>query len=249
MRLLTSIALAGVLVTVGSANAYAGDTKAMKTHDTDMKDHDTDSKNPTSQLREAEEVLTAAITAPDKGIPKDLLEKAECVGVFPELKKGAVVVGAEFGRGVFTCRDSNGRMGAPAFFTMGGGSVGWQFGGSETDVVLLIMNKSGVEHLLEDKFAIGGDAAAVAGPVGRTAQAATDAQLHAQMLSWSRARGAFIGASLEGTVIKADKDMNAKFYGKPVSAHDLLVANTMTVPGAAKSFVDTTNGYAMRASK
>jgi lipid-binding SYLF domain-containing protein len=239
---LKSLVLASVVVTVASANDPA--TKKAK-HDTD---HDTDFK-AAEKLQDAEEVLTAALTAPDKGIPKDLLGKAECVGVFPELKKGAIVIGAEFGRGVFTCRDSAGRMGAPAFFTMGGGSVGWQFGGQETDVVLLIMNKNGVEHLLEDKFAIGGEASAVAGPVGRTAQAATDAQLHAQILSWSRARGAFVGASLEGTVIKPDKDANAAFYGKPVSARDLLVTNTMSVPGAAKSFVDKTNGYAMRASK
>ncbi len=240
MHVLKAMVLASVVATAAAAS----------THDTDMKGAKNDHMSKaTAKLSEAEQVLTDAINAPDNGIPKDLLAKAECVGVFPGLKKGALVVGAEFGRGVFTCRDNNGQMGAPAFFTMGGGSVGWQFGGSETDVVLLIMNKTGVDHLLEDKFAIGGEASAVAGPVGRTAQAMTDAQLHAQILSWSRARGAFVGASLEGTVIKPDKDANKQFYGKAVTARDLLVTNSMAVPGAAKSFVNTTNGFAMRAAK
>src|SRR5262245_53211306 len=152
------------------------------------------------KIHDSEEVLKAAVTAPDKGIPKELLERAECIGVFPGLAKGAFIVGGEFGRGVFTCRRKDGTMGAPAMFTIGGPSIGWQFGGESADVVLLIMNEGGVKRLLQDKFTIGGEATAVAGPVGRTAQAATDAQLHAEILSWSRSRGLFLGASLKGMV-------------------------------------------------
>src|SRR6266704_5527962 len=135
------------------------------------------------KIHQAEAVLKMSATAPDKGIPRGLLQRAECIGVFPGVKKGAFVVGGEFGRGVFTCRKADGSMGAPAFFTMGGPSVGWQFGGQSADLVLLIMNETGVRHLLSDKFTIGGQGAAVAGPVGRTAQAATDLQLHAQIIS------------------------------------------------------------------
>jgi lipid-binding SYLF domain-containing protein len=173
----------------------------------------------------------------------DLLAKAECVGVFPGVKKGAFIVGGEFGRGVFTCRQTDGTMGAPAFFTIGGPSLGWQWGGQETDLVLLIMNKDGVNHLLQDKFTIGGEASAAVGPVGRTAQAGTDAQLQAQILSWSRSRGAFVGASLEGIVVKPNVEAIEGFYGKPVSAREILVENAVSVPAAARSYVDKTTEY------
>lgn len=200
------------------------------------------------RMRLAEDVLKAAVTAPDRGIPKELLERAECVGVFPGLTKGAVVVGGEFGRGVFTCRRKDGTMGAPAMFTMGGGSIGWQFGGEQADVVLLIMNEGGVKRLLQDKFTLGGEASAVAGPVGRTAQAATDAQLHAQILSWSRSRGIFLGASIEGNVIKPDKAATKALYGKPVTAEDILVAQRVPAPEAAQSFVRAATEYSRRVS-
>lgn len=195
-------------------------------------------------LREAGQVLDASLSAPDKGIPKDLLEKAECVGVFPGVKKGAFVVGGEFGRGVFTCRQANGRMGAPAFFAMGGPSVGWQFGGQEADIVLLIMNKDGMEHLLKDKFTIGGEASASAGPVGRTAQAGTDAQLRAQILSWSRSRGAFVGASLEGSVVRHSEKWNRKFYGKERPASEIL--RDSSVPRDAEPYVRSLDKHAER---
>src|SRR5712692_8884461 len=188
------------------------------------------------KIRQAEAVLRMSATAPDKGIPRGLLERAECIGVFPALTKGAFVVGGEFGHGVFTCRQKDGAMGAPAFFTIGGGSFGWQFGGEEADLVLLIMNEDGVKHLLQDKFTLGGEASAAAGPVGRTAAAATDAQMHAEILSWSRSRGVFLGASLEGTVIKPNKKATEEFYGKPVTATDILVAQSVHAPRAAKSF-------------
>ena len=200
------------------------------------------------QMRAAEDVLKMSTTAPDKGIPKGLLGRAECIGVFPAVKKAAFVVGGEFGRGVFTCRQKDGTMGAPAFFTIGSGSFGWQFGGKEADLVLLIMNENGVRHLLQDKFTLGGEVSAVAGPVGRTAEAATDAQLHAEILSWSRSRGIFVGASLEGTVIKPNKDAIAEFYGKPVSAGDIIVAQSVEAPQSAASFVRTATHYSRRAS-
>src|SRR5437867_10723253 len=154
--------------------------------------------------RRADEALRMTVTAPDRGIPKELLEKAECVGVFPGVKKGAFVVGGEYGHGVFTCRQKNGSMGAPALFTIGGGSVGWQFGGESADLVLLVMNQGGLNHMLKDRFTLGGEATAVAGPVGRTVKAATDAELRGGILSWSRSRGVFLGASLVGTVITPD---------------------------------------------
>lgn len=184
---------------------------------------DDERSEATEKLREAEAVIQKAVSAPDKGIPQDLLRKAECVGVFPEVKKGAFVVGAEFGKGVMTCRGSDGKMSAPAFFTIAAGSVGYQVGGEETDLVLLIMNRDGVKYLLEDKFTLGGEAAAAAGPVGRSAEASTDAQLHAGILTWSRSRGLFAGASLEGSVIKPDKKRMEKFYAKPISAKEVLV--------------------------
>jgi len=200
------------------------------------------------QIRDAEQVLRASVSAPDKRIPRELLERAECIGVFPGVKKGAFIVGGEFGRGVFTCRQKDGRMSAPAFFKMGGPSLGWQWGGQSTDLVLLIMNETGVHHLLQDKFTLGGEAAAVAGPVGRTAQAATDLQLHAGILSWSRSRGAFLGASLEGVVIKPSKDAIESFYGRSLTARDILVKNKVEAPRAAKSFLRTANMHSRRVS-
>ncbi|HYV86537.1 MAG TPA: lipid-binding SYLF domain-containing protein [Patescibacteria group bacterium] len=200
------------------------------------------------KIHDSEDVLKAAVTAPDKGIPKDLLERAECIGVFPGLAKGAFIVGGEFGRGVFTCRRKDGSMGAPAFFSIGGGSVGWQIGGEQADVVLLVMNEGGVKRLLQDKFTLGGEAAAVAGPVGRNAQAATDAQLHAEILSWSRSRGLFLGASLKGMVIKQSKKATEDLYGRPLTAQQILVAQTVTPPESARSFVRTATEYSRRSS-
>jgi lipid-binding SYLF domain-containing protein len=139
-------------------------------------------------------------------------------------------------------------MGAPAFFTIGGGSFGWQFGGQQADLVLLIMNDNGVKRLLQDKFTLGGEASAAAGPVGRTAQASTDAQMHAEILSWSRSRGVFLGVSLEGSVIKPNDDATREFYGRPVSASDLLVAQSVPAPAAAQSFVRTATEYSRRSS-
>ena len=207
-----------------------------------------DGKAPEAQLQAAEQVIKQSVTAPDKGIPRELFERAECIGTFPEVKKAAFVVGGEFGRGVFTCRQKDGTMGAPAFFTLGGGSVGWQAGAQEADLILLVMNPEGVKKLLQDKFTIGGEVSAVAGPVGRTAQAGTDAQLHAQILSWSRSRGVFLGASLEGVVVKPNDKTTGSFYKKPLTARDILLGGNVPVPTSAKSFVKTSNDHARRSS-
>jgi len=198
------------------------------------------------RLQRAEAVLKASLEAPDKGIPQSALEKAECVGVFPDVKKGAFVVGGSGGAGVFTCRDKSGTMGAPAFFKIGGGSVGWQFGGQETDLVLLVMNDAGMSHLLKDRFKIGAEATATAGPVGRTAQAATDAQMHAQILSWSRSQGAFLGAALDGSVISSDAEANLAVYGKDVSAKSILLDHKVQPPREAAAFLATLNAKADR---
>ncbi len=207
-----------------------------------------DRKPVDDRLQAAREVLQMSVTAPDKGIPKDLLERAECVGVFPGVKKAAFVVGGDYGHGLFTCREKDGTMGPPALFTLGGGSLGWQFGGEEADLVLLIMNEDGLKHLLEDHFTLGGGASAVAGPVGRTAVAATDAQMHAEILSWSRSRGIFLGASLEGTVIRQDRKGAEDLYGRPVSAAEILTGGKVTVPASALPFVEETSRYARRSS-
>ena len=198
------------------------------------------------KLHAAEVALKASVSAPDKGIPRDLLEKAECVGVFPDITKAAFIVGGEGGKGVFTCRKSDGTMGAPAFFRMGGPSIGWQAGIQQSDLVLLIMNKEGIKHLLQDQFTVGGEASAAIGPVGRTAQAGTDAQMHAQILSWSRTQGLFAGVSVEGMVIKQNKGANEDFYGKPVDAKEILVNHSVKTPTAGLSFVKPTTHVTRR---
>jgi len=208
---------------------------------------DNDAADARKKLERADAVLKASLEAPDRGLPQDMLAKAECVGIFPDVKKAAFIVGGQGGTGIFTCRDASGMMGAPAFFKIGGGSVGWQFGGQETDLILLVMNDSGMKHLLDDKFTIGAEATATAGPVGRTAKAATDAQLHAGILSWSRSQGAFLGAALDGSVIKPDKDMNRAFYGSDVTAKGILMDRTVKAPADATAYLKSLNTKAAEA--
>lgn len=188
-------------------------------------------------LAKAPQVLAALTSAPDQGIPEDFLERAECVMVFPSVTKGAFVVGGEHGRGVATCRRSDGTMSPPAFFNIGGGSVGWQVGGKQTDLVLLIMNRGGIDKLIASNFTIGGEASAAVGPVGRTAEAATDAQLNAQILSWSRSQGLFVGASLKGAVIKPNQRANEMTYGPDVTARDILLEGSVSTPAEGVEFV------------
>ena len=194
-------------------------------------------KKDTKTLQEAVPVLNALTSAPDKGIPQELLAKADCILIFPNVAKGAFIVGGKAGKGVASCRMPNGSMSAPAFYEIGGASVGFQIGGQTADVVLLIMNEGGVSHLLSDKFTLGGEATATAGPVGRTAQASTDAQMHAQILSWSRSQGLFLGAALDGSVVKPDKEANESLYGRPISGREILMDSKVTTPAQAQSLI------------
>jgi lipid-binding SYLF domain-containing protein len=178
-------------------------------------------------------VLNDLAKAPDKGIPQELLGKASCILIFPSVDKGAFIVGGKSGHGVASCRQPDGTMGPLAFYTVGGASVGFQIGGQTADVVMLIMNDAGISHLLADKFTVGGEATATAGPVGRTAHAATDAQMHAQLLSWSRSQGLFVGAALDGSVVKPNKDANMRLYGKETTGKQILVDSKLSNPSSS----------------
>jgi len=188
------------------------------------------------RLDASADTLADMMKAADKGIPQDLLDKARCVVVVPGMKKAGFIIGAKFGRGFAACRRNGGTTwSAPAAMRVEGGSVGFQIGASETDVVLLVMNDGGMKHLLSDKFTIGGDATAAAGPVGRAASAQTDAMLNAEMLSYSRSRGLFAGISLEGATLRPDEDTNKELYGKAATNREILTGDLKT-PAAAANF-------------
>ena len=194
------------------------------------------------RLRECATVLKEIIDIPDD-IPNDLLDKAECVIVFPSVKKIAVGVGGSYGRGAMTCRtgeDFTGPWSAPALMALEGGSIGFQLGGQSTDFVLLVMNDRGATSVLGSKVKIGADASAAAGPKGRTAGASTDVALRAEMLTYSRSRGLFAGVSLEGSTVRPDNDANTLVYGSQIPARD-LVKGTTAVPSAAKGMIDVLN--------
>jgi lipid-binding SYLF domain-containing protein len=187
------------------------------------------------RLDEAAAVLTEVMSAPDKGIPQDLLNKAACIVIVPGLKKGAFVVGVKYGRGFINCRHSSGHgWSAPAGVRVEGGSVGFQIGGSETDVIMLVMNQRGVNKLLSSKFTLGADASAAGGPVGRTSSALTDAQMHAEILTWSRARGLFAGISLEGATLRPDGDANQEMYNTKTTNKAIVTGNTKPPAAGAK---------------
>lgn len=182
------------------------------------------------------DTLADMTKAADNGIPQELLENSHCVIVIPGMKKAGFIFGAKYGRGFASCRrPSNAGWSAPAAMRVEGGSVGFQIGASETDVVLLVMNDRGMKHLLSDKFTIGGDATAAAGPVGRGASAQTDAMMHAEMLSYSRSRGLFAGISLEGATLRPDDDANRELYGRKTTNRQILTGN-MKTPAAAEKF-------------
>ena len=194
------------------------------------------------RLEKSAQVVTELMTPPEKGIPADLLNKAVCVGVIPSEKKVAIGIGGSYGRGAMVCRKGgNGPWGAPSMFTVEGANVGFQLGGQATDFVLLVMNGRGAEQLLHDKTKIGADASAAGGPVGRSAEGATDLQLHAEILTYSRARGAFAGVSLDGQMLKQDADSNQKLYGKPVVPEDILFKGVVPAPAAATPLITALN--------
>jgi len=198
-------------------------------------------QTPDHRLRTATTVLDEILSAPDKGIPEDLLAKAQCVMIVPGLKKGAFIVGGEYGRGFALCR-RDGQWGGPAAIKFGGGSFGAQIGGESTDVIMLVMNRRGMEKLATDKFTIGGDASAAAGPVGRTSAADTDILLHAEILSYSRTRGVFAGVSLTGTVVSRDTSEDRKLYGREVGNQDVLMGE-VPAPAAARALISELHRY------
>jgi lipid-binding SYLF domain-containing protein len=186
------------------------------------------------RLDAAADTLRDMMNASDHGIPQDLLDKSRCVVVIPGMKRAGFIVGAKFGRGFAECRHPGG-WSAPAAMRVEGGSVGFQIGASETDIVLLVMNDGGMKHLLADKFTIGGDATAAAGPLGREATAQTDAALHAEMLSYSRSRGLFAGISLDGATLRPDTDTDRDLYGHDITNREILTGDIKT-PAAAGKF-------------
>jgi SH3 domain-containing YSC84-like protein 1 len=197
-----------------------------------------------TQLQKATNVLNEVMGTPDKGIPDELLENAVCVGIIPSQWKFAFGFGGHYGRGVLVCRrGGNGVWGAPSMFTVGGGSFGFQIGGKSTDVVFLVMNPTGMKKLVQDSVKLGAELSAAAGPVGRSAEGATDAQLHAQILSYSRTRGLFAGASLSGAVVKQDEDDNQKLYGRKVTAKQILIDGTVRTPRAAEALNSALTKY------
>lgn len=193
------------------------------------------------RINDAAAVLTEMATSFDSGIPKDLIAKAECIVIIPGVKKGAIGFGGQYGRGYMACRQ-NGGWSAPAGMRVEGGSVGFQIGGSSTDVILLVMNSRGVDKLLGSKFTVGADAAVAAGPLGRQASAQTDATMHAEMLAWSRSRGVFAGVSLQGATLRSDNDENKDLYGRELSARE-IVRGTVKAPAVTSPLMSVLAKY------
>jgi len=198
-------------------------------------------ETPDKRLRHSADVLTEIMAAPDKGIPHDLLQRSRCVIVVPGMKKGAFVFGADYGRGYAVCRSGN-TWGGPASVRIGGGSFGAQLGVESTDVVILVMNQRGMDRLAGDKFTIGADASAAIGPVGRTASADTDARLTAEMLSYSRTKGAFAGIALDGATITPDRAEDKKLYGHDVNNGE-IIRGKVAPPPTADPLVSVLNQY------
>jgi SH3 domain-containing YSC84-like protein 1 len=200
-----------------------------------------DQAKDNDRLRSCGTVLKEILDVPEN-IPQDLLDKADCVVVFPSVVKAAFIVGGSYGRGAMSCRtgeDFRGPWGAPTMMALEGGSFGFQIGGQATDFVLLVMNESGARGILASKVKLGGDASVAAGPVGRDASAETDATLRSEILSYSRARGLFAGVSLEGSTIRPDNGDNRRVYGKQIPASTLVLSRTVAVPPAAERLVST----------
>ena len=201
---------------------------------------------PAKRLDEAAAVLSEIMASPDKGIPQELIENAHCIVIVPDLKTAAFVVGGKYGKGYLSCRNKRGAgWSAPGTVRIEGGSVGFQIGGSSTDLIMLVMSERGAEKLLESKFTLGAEGSVAAGPVGRTATAQTDAQMHADILSWSRSQGLFAGVALEGATLRQDLDDNATLYGKKLENRD-IVTNGIRPPKAAARLMALLNRYSAR---
>ncbi len=224
----------GLLLALASS-ALAGAAEARKNEDAE-------------RLDRAAVVFQEIMESPDRGIPQELLNKAHCVAVVPGLKKGAFIFGAKYGRGFFSCRSKKGvGWTGPAAVRIEGGSFGLQIGGSETDVILLVMNERGAQRLLASKFTLGGDASVAAGPVGRSATAQTDAYMTAEILSWSRSRGVFAGVSLQGATLRQDLDVNRRVYGKPLLNREIIEGD-LPAPPAAQRLIEVLNKHSSRKS-
>ena len=198
------------------------------------------------RLQTAAEAFKEVMGIPDKAIPQELLEKAECIVIIPDLKKGAFIVGGKYGKGFVSCRKKNGvGWSAPGSIRIEGGSVGFQIGASEMDVFMLVMNDRGMDRLLGDKFTLGADATVAAGPVGRVAQAETDARMTAEILAWSRARGLFAGIALNGATMREDDDWNEELYGKPLKNRE-IVDGSIAAPKSAAPLMQELDRYSSR---
>ncbi len=184
---------------------------------------------PDARLQNAAMAIQDIMRSPDRGVPRDLLEKAQCVVIIPDLLKGAFMVGGQYGRGYALCRHGNGWSG-PAAVRVEGGSFGFQLGGQATDLIMLVMNQHGMDRLLSDKFTIGGEASAAAGPIGRQTSAQTDIAMHAEILTWSSSRGVFAGISLDGATLRPDKSENRRLYGREVTNREILEGELATPP-------------------
>jgi len=204
---------------------------------------------PMKRLDETAAVFSEIMATPDKSIPQDLLEKAHCIVIVPGLKKGAFIVGGKYGKGYLSCRTkASDGWSAPGTVRIEGGSIGFQIGGSETDVIMLVMNERGADRLLSSKFTLGGEGEVAAGPVGRSATAQTDASLRAEILSWSRSRGVFAGISLQGATLREDLDDNEILYGSKLKNRDIVTRDVIPPEGAAK-LLSLLTKYSARESK
>src|SRR5579885_2005776 len=200
--------------------------------------------NPVKRLNEAAAVFTEIMAAPDNGIPQELLENAHCIVIVPGLKTAAFIFGGKYGKGFLSCRTRRG-WSAPGAVRIEGGSVGFQIGGSETDLIMLVMNERGSDKLLSSKFTLGAEGSVAAGPVGRTATAQTDAQMKADILSWSRSQGLFAGLALEGATLRQDLDDNAALYGKKLQNRE-IVTTGRRAPKSAAPLMALLNKYSAR---
>jgi len=199
------------------------------------------------RLQAAADAFKEVMGIPDKSIPQDLLERSQCIVIVPGLKKGAFFIGAKYGKGFVTCRRSGGRgWSAPGAIRVEGGSIGFQWGGTETDAFVLVMNKKGMDRLLSTKFTLGGDASVAAGPVGRSTQAETDAALTAEILTWSRQRGLFAGISLSGATLREDADWNRDLYGKKISNREIIMKGAVEAHRSASELMSELNRYSSR---
>jgi lipid-binding SYLF domain-containing protein len=204
-----------------------------------------DREDDVNRTHKAAQVFKAIMDTPDQGIPQNLLESAKCIAIIPGDVKFAFIFGGSYGRGLATCRTGHG-WSAPMFVAIDGGSVGYQIGGSSTDLVMLFMNDHALQSLMSDKFKLGADASVAAGPVGRSAAAGTDLKLNAEILSYSRSKGVFVGVSLDGAVMQADKSGDKAMYGDDVDRHEIL-RGKVAVPASARSLLREIDGYAQEA--